>query len=94
VAETAHAALALILTLILICQTWVFAAVLYSRREHAPQRELQITELVWLAVPVAAVLFLAARSWLVAFDLGPPAMAGVAPVEVSAQPSSPQILHR
>jgi heme/copper-type cytochrome/quinol oxidase subunit 2 len=78
----------------LICQAWVFAAVLSSRREHAAQRQPRITELVWVAIPVAAVLFLAARSWVVAFDLGPPAMAGGAPVEVFAQPSSPLILHR
>jgi len=94
VSESAHMVLALILTLMLICQAWVFASVLCLRREHATQRQPRITELVWVAIPIAAVLFLAARSWIVAFDLGPPAMAGVAPVEVSAQASSPPILHR
>jgi heme/copper-type cytochrome/quinol oxidase subunit 2 len=62
----------------LIYQAWVFAGVLCSRREHATQRPPRITELVWVAIPVAAVLFLAARSWVVAFDLGPTALAGVA----------------
>jgi len=94
VSEPAHVVLAFILTLMLIYQAWVFAGVLCSRREHATRRPARITELVWVAIPVAAVLFLAARSWVYAFDLGPPAMAGVAPVEVSARASSPPILHR
>jgi heme/copper-type cytochrome/quinol oxidase subunit 2 len=64
------------------------------RRVLAARRQTQITELVWVVLPVAVVLLLAARSWIVAFDLGPPAVASVAPVEVSAQPSSPPILHR
>jgi len=91
VPDTAHVALALILTFMLGCQAWVFAGVLCSRRVLAAQRQPRMTELVWVAIPVVVVLFLAARSWIVAFDLGLPAMASVAPVEVSAQPSSPPI---
>jgi heme/copper-type cytochrome/quinol oxidase subunit 2 len=89
VSETAHAVLALILTLVLVCQVRAFAAVLRLRRVLATQRERQLTELVWVAIPVGVVLFLAARSWIVALDLD---LAGGAPVEVSAQPSSPRIL--
>jgi hypothetical protein len=43
---------------------------------------------------VAVVLFLAARSWIIALDLGSPAVATVAPVNVSARPVSPPIFHR
>lgn len=93
VSETAHVVLALILTLVLVCQVRAFAAVLRLRRVLATQRERQITELVWVAIPVAVVFFLAARSWIVALDLSLPGLAGVAPVEVSAQPSPPPILH-
>jgi glycerol-3-phosphate acyltransferase PlsY len=85
VSETAHVLLALVLTLVLVCQARALAAVLRRRR-------VQITELVWVIIPVAVVLFLAARSWIVAFDLSLPALAGVTPVEVSAQPSSAPIL--
>lgn len=93
VSETAHVLLALVLTLVLVCQARALAAVLRRRRVLATQRPLQITELVWVIIPVAVVLFLAARSWIVALDLGLPALAGVTPVEVSAQPSSAPILH-
>lgn len=92
--ETVHVVLALILTLMLICQAWVLAAVLGSYRVLATQRQARFTELVWIALPVAVMLVLAARSWIVALDMGALAMAGVAPVEVSAQPSSPSVLHR
>jgi hypothetical protein len=94
VTDLAHLALALILTLMLGGQAWALAGVLCSRRVLAAQRQTRIAELVWVILPVAVVFLLAARSWLVAFDLGPPAVASVAPVEVSAQPSSPPILHR
>jgi heme/copper-type cytochrome/quinol oxidase subunit 2 len=93
VSETAHVVLALILTLVLVCQVRAFAAVLRLRRVLATQRERQVHELVWVAIPVAVVFFLAARTWIVALDLGLPGLAGVAPVEVSARPSSPPILH-
>ena len=93
VSETAHVVLALVLTLVLIWQVRAFAYVLRLHRVLATQRELQIIELVWVGIPVAVVFFLAARSWIVALDLGLPGLTGVAPVEVSAQPSAPPILH-
>jgi heme/copper-type cytochrome/quinol oxidase subunit 2 len=92
VVETGHVVLALILTLVLVWQVKALAAVLHLRRILATQRRRRITELVWVAIPVAVVVFLAARSWIVALDLGLPGLAGVAPVEVSAQPSSPPML--
>ena len=92
-AATEHVVLALILTLVLGWQVRAFAAVLHLRRMLATERQRRITELVWVAIPVAVVFFLAARSWIVALDLGLPGLAGVVPVEVSAQPSSPPMLH-
>ena len=86
--------LALILTVVVVFQAKTCASVLRSRRMLARQRRPRVTELAWIAIPVVVVLFLAARSWIVAFDLGLPAMASVSPVEVSAQPSSPSIVHR
>jgi heme/copper-type cytochrome/quinol oxidase subunit 2 len=93
VSETARVVVALILTLVLVWQVGAFAAVLRLRRLLATQRQRQITELVWVAIPVAVVFFLAARSWIVALDLGLPPLAGGPPVEVSAPPSSPPSLH-
>ena len=94
VSEAAHVLLALILTMVLVCQARALASVLHSRRLLAKQRKPRVTELVWVAIPVAVVLVLAARSWLIALDLGLPAMASVAPAEVSAQPSPRPVLHR
>ncbi len=89
-----HVVLALVLTGVLACQARALVTVLRSRQVLAARRPACITDLVWVAIPVAVVLFLAARSWIVAFDLGSPAMAVVAPVEVSARPVSPPIFHR
>jgi hypothetical protein len=89
-----HGVLTLALTLLLACQVGALAGVLRSRRALASRRRPQITELVSLALPVAVVLFLTARCWMVALDLGPPLVANVAPVDVSARPSSPPIFHR
>ncbi len=89
-----HVVLALVLTGVLACQAWAFASVLRARRLLAARRRPRTTDLVWVAIPVAVVLFLAARSWIVALDLGSPAMAVVTTVEVSAQPVSPPIFHR
>ena len=90
----AHMVLALILTLVLACQARALAAALRSRRLHASRHPPRITELVWVAIPVAVVLFLAARSWIVALDLGPPATASVVPVTVSVRPASLPIAQR
>lgn len=89
-----HVVLALLLTGVLACQASALAIVLRSRRVLSARRPTRITDLVWVTIPVAVVVFLAARSWIVAFDLNRPAMAVVAPVEVSARPISPPIFHR
>jgi heme/copper-type cytochrome/quinol oxidase subunit 2 len=89
-----HVVLALVLTLVLACQTRACAAVLRSRRVLAAERPARATELVWVVIPVAVVLFLAARSWIVALDVGLAATASVAPVDVSARTPSVQIFHR
>lgn len=85
--------LALILTLVLACQARTLAAALRARRLHASARPPRITELAWVALPVAVVLFLAARSFIVALDLNP-GTASVAPITVSARPASPPIVQR
>ena len=89
-----HVVLAVVLTGVLVCQARAFRTVLRSRRLLAAGRPSRTTDLVWVAIPVAVVVFLAARSWFVALDLGSPAMAVVAPVEVSARSISPPIFHR
>jgi heme/copper-type cytochrome/quinol oxidase subunit 2 len=94
VSTAVHVALALVLTLVLAGQAGAFTAVLRSRRALASRRPPRRTELVWVVIPVAVVLFLAARSWIIALDLGSPAVATVAPVNVSARPVSPPIFHR
>jgi heme/copper-type cytochrome/quinol oxidase subunit 2 len=95
VAEAAqHVVLALVLSGVLACQARALAMVLRARRAVAARRPPRITDLVWVAIPVAVVVFLAARSWVVALDLGAPAMAVVTPVEVSARQASPPVFHR
>lgn len=94
VSTVVHVVLALALTLVLACQAGTLAAVLRSRRALASERPTRITELVWVAIPVAVVLFLAARSWVIALDPSPPAVANAAPVDVSARPASLPIFHR
>jgi hypothetical protein len=89
-----HVVLALVLTSMLACQAGALVTVLRSRRVLSAQRPTRVTDLVWVTIPVAVVFFLAARSWIVAFDLNRPAMAVVAPVEVSARTVSPPIFHR
>lgn len=68
-----HVVLALVLTGVLICQARAFAIVFRSWRMLVTRRRPRITDLIWVAIPVAVVLFLAARSWVVALDLGSPA---------------------
>jgi heme/copper-type cytochrome/quinol oxidase subunit 2 len=94
VSTAVHVALALVLTLVLAGQARAFAAVLRSRRAVASRRPPRRTELVWIVIPVVVVLFLAARSWIIALDLGSPAMATMAPVNVSARSVSLSIVHR
>ena len=89
-----HVVLAVVLTGLLACQATALAAVLRSRRVLSARRPTRATDLVWVTIPVAVVLFLAARSWIIALDAGSPAMAVVAPAEVAARPVSPPIFHR
>jgi hypothetical protein len=86
-----HVVLALVLTGVLACQAGALLTVLRSRRVLSAQRPARTTDLVWVTIPVAVVLFLAARSWIMAFGPGAPAMAVVAPAEVAGRPVSPPI---
>jgi len=62
--------LALILTGLLAFEAGAFVALLRLRRERAASSRAQrATDVVWMAIPLAAVLVLAARSWLAVFDL-------------------------
>ena len=71
-----HLLLALALTLFLAFQAGALVLVLRSRRALLVGRgRRRPAELVWTAIPVILVLFLAARSWVVVFDLGRPAVA-------------------
>ena len=86
-----HVVLALVLTGLLACQASALACVLRFRRGLATRRPMRVTDLVWVTIPVAVVLCLAARSWIIAFDLDSPAMAVVAPAQVAARPVSPAV---
>lgn len=70
-----HLLLALALTLFLAFQGGALVFVLRSRRALSAGRRRRPTELLWTVIPVMLVLFLAARSWVVVFDLGRPAVA-------------------
>jgi heme/copper-type cytochrome/quinol oxidase subunit 2 len=74
-----HALLALVLTLGLVVQLQAFRAVLRSRPAACPGP--RPGDLVWAALPVAVVLALAARSWMIALDLLPPPVAAFPPPE-------------
>ena len=76
-----HLLLAVVLTLFLAAQARSFAYVMRCRRAQAPGRRRRHTDLLWTSIPVIIVLTLAARSWVVVFDLGhpPTASAVVAP---------------
>jgi hypothetical protein len=88
VSTAVHVALGLVLTILLAGQAKAVAAVLRSRRVAAGRRPPRRTELVWIVIPVAVVLGLAARSWIIALDLGSPPVATGAPVTVSVPPVS------
>ena len=70
-----HLLLAIALTMFLAFQGGALVFVLRSRRALSPGRRRRPTELLWSAIPVVLVLFLAARSWVAVFDLGRPAVA-------------------
>jgi hypothetical protein len=90
-----HVALAVALTGLLAGQARALAAVLRARRTLATRRPPRAWDLVWVTIPLAVVLVLAARSWTIALAPGSPATAVVRPVEmISARPVSLQIFHR
>lgn len=80
--------LATVLTLFLAFQVNSLVFVLRSRRATAG-RARRRTDLLWTAIPVMVVLFLAARSWLAAFDVDRPAIASAISQSEPAAPAPP-----
>jgi heme/copper-type cytochrome/quinol oxidase subunit 2 len=84
-----HLLLAVILTLFLALQASSLLVVLRHRRAPVPARRRRRTDLLWTCIPVAIVLFLAARSWVAVFGLAQPEIAAaVTKAEPSAQRSA------
>jgi len=83
-----HLLLAVALTLFLAAQARSFAYVMRCRRAQAAGRRPRRTDVLWTSIPVIIVLALAARSWIVVFDLQHPAAASavVAPVPAPGAP--------
>jgi heme/copper-type cytochrome/quinol oxidase subunit 2 len=90
VSTIVHLLLALALTLFLAFQAGALVFVLRSRRALRTGRRRRPTELLWTAIPVMLVLFLAARSWVAVFDLGRPAVAS-AVVTAPPAPTAPAV---
>jgi heme/copper-type cytochrome/quinol oxidase subunit 2 len=90
VSTIVHLLLALALSLFLVCQGRALVAVVRLRRRHATGRRPRRTELLWTVIPVLVVLVLAARSWLVVFDIDRPAIASAVAPRATAEvrPSS------
>jgi heme/copper-type cytochrome/quinol oxidase subunit 2 len=82
-----HLVLAAVLTLFLAFQANSLVFVLRSRRAMAG-RARRRSDVLWTAIPVVVVLFLAARSWLAAFDLERPAVASAISQSETAAPAS------
>ena len=70
-----HLLLAIVLTLFLAFQAASLAFVVRYRRARVAARPPGRTDLLWTAIPIVVVLFLAARSWVAVFDLDRPAVA-------------------
>ena len=70
-----HLLLAIVLTLFLAFQAASLAFVVRYRRARVAARPPGRTDLLWTAIPIMVVLFLAARSWVAVFDLERPAVA-------------------
>jgi len=82
-----HLLLAVILTLFLALQARSLVVVLRHRRARIAAHRSRPTDLFWTAIPVALVLFLAARSWVAVFGLEqPPAAAAITRAEPAAAP--------
>ena len=70
-----HLFLAVVLTLFLAFQAASLVFVVRYRRARVAARPPGRTDLLWTAIPIMVVLFLAARSWVAVFDLERPAVA-------------------
>jgi heme/copper-type cytochrome/quinol oxidase subunit 2 len=70
-----HLLLAVVLTLFLAFQAASLVFVVRYRRARVAARPPGRTDLLWTAIPIIVVLFLAARSWVAVFDLERPAVA-------------------
>ena len=68
-----HPLLAIVLTLFLALQARSVLVVVRHRREATRTRGR--ADLLWTCIPVAIVLFLAARSWVAVFGFAQPAPA-------------------
>jgi len=75
VSTIVHLLLALVLTLFLALQARSLALVLRYRRARVAPRAPRRMDLFWTCIPVAVVLFLAARSWVAVFGFGEPTIA-------------------
>ena len=72
-----HLLLAVVLTLFLAFQAASLVFVVRYRRARVAARPPGRADLLWTAIPIMVVLFLAARSWVAVFDLDRPAVASV-----------------
>ena len=82
-----HLLLAVVLTFFLAVQARSLVFVLRSRQARAGRRAGRPSDFLWTSIPVVIVLFLAARSWLCAFDVERPAVASaVTQIEPDAGP--------
>jgi heme/copper-type cytochrome/quinol oxidase subunit 2 len=80
VSAIVHLLLAVVLTLFLALQARSVLVVVRHRR--MPARTRGRADLLWTCIPVAIVLFLAARSWVTVFGLAAPTpAAAVTPAE-------------
>jgi heme/copper-type cytochrome/quinol oxidase subunit 2 len=75
VSTIVHLLLAVVLTLFLALQATSLLFVLRCRRARVAARPPGRADLFWTSIPILIVLFLAARSWVAAFDLERPAVA-------------------
>lgn len=85
-----HLLLAVVLTLFLAFQAASLVFVVRYRRARIAARPPGRTDLLWTAIPIVIVLFLAARSWVAVFDLERPAVASaVTRAEIAAGTRGP-----
>ena len=70
-----HLLLAVVLTLFLALQASSLLVVLRHRQAPIAARHRRRSDFLWTCIPVAIVLFLAARSWVAVFGLAQPEVA-------------------